>query len=323
MRRRCFTCRRAGRCRRRCGLPTGGCGGDGARTAYLVSGVSGADAALTATLSDGPVYLVPPCGPLPATVAAGLRRVRPQRIVAVGDDRALCPRLLQQAVASTTVRPDEAARDVGIADKQVCLLTRAGHVRCFGESPSGQVVRSPRPVVGLGGPVRSIIAGEQEVCAIDLADAVWCWGGSSVIGPAVRVAGLSGVVDYAPGQRVSCALRGSARLWCRSDGGFVEMRGLPSAVRFVDGAQGSCLREHAAGCLGRGGSRGCRCRGGRGELHDLVRGAERRECRLSRRSRGRELGCLGGRGARAEISGGRGAGVRAGGRDVDRPRFGG
>lgn len=218
--------------------------GDGARTAYLVSGLSAADAALTATLSDRPVYLVAPCGPLPEAVAAGLRRVRPQRVVAVGDDRALCPRILQDAVASTTVRPVDAARDVVIADRQVCLLTRAGYVRCFGESSSGQVVRAPQPVAGLDRPVRSIVAGDQEVCAIDLAGAVWCWGGSSVSGPAVRVAGLSGVEDYAPGQRVSCGLLGTGRLWCRSgDGGFREMRGLPSATRFVYGAHVSCLQE--------------------------------------------------------------------------------
>lgn len=72
---------------------------DGAATAYLTRSDVGADALSASTLRDGPVLLVPPCGPVPTTILAVLDDLGTEQVVALGGSMAVAPQVLEQAVA--------------------------------------------------------------------------------------------------------------------------------------------------------------------------------------------------------------------------------
>ena len=73
---------------------------DGAEVAYLARADQFADAVAGGTLTDGPVLLVPQCGPLPVSVAQELDRLGAERVVALGGEAAVCQAMLDAAAAA-------------------------------------------------------------------------------------------------------------------------------------------------------------------------------------------------------------------------------
>jgi alpha-tubulin suppressor-like RCC1 family protein len=58
-----------------------------------------------------------------------------------------------------------------------CLLSRDGHVRCWGDNALGQLTGSDRPHVVEGlDQVKQLVAGHSQVCALRADASVWCWG---------------------------------------------------------------------------------------------------------------------------------------------------
>lgn len=74
---------------------------DGALIVYLVRADSVADLAATSALAlKSPVLPVPPCGQLPAVIAAEIQRLAPMEVVAVGGVDAICEDMVLQASAA-------------------------------------------------------------------------------------------------------------------------------------------------------------------------------------------------------------------------------
>ncbi|QDO87374.1 hypothetical protein FNH13_02695 [Ornithinimicrobium ciconiae] len=71
----------------------------GADTVYLARGDIFADAIAAGSLTDGPILLVRSCGAVPAAVAAEIKRVDPDRVVALGGTGSICQGTLEQAAA--------------------------------------------------------------------------------------------------------------------------------------------------------------------------------------------------------------------------------
>lgn len=71
---------------------------DGADVVYLADGHSLADAVAGGSLTAGPTLLVPRCGELPTVVAEEVRRLRPERVLTLGGERAICDATLASAV---------------------------------------------------------------------------------------------------------------------------------------------------------------------------------------------------------------------------------
>ncbi|WP_104435570.1 choice-of-anchor L domain-containing protein [Kineococcus xinjiangensis] len=72
----------------------------GAGVVYLARGDVPADALAAGSLSDGPVLLVPSCGPAPITTLAAVKALRPTQVVALGGQGAVCDNLLTSVAAS-------------------------------------------------------------------------------------------------------------------------------------------------------------------------------------------------------------------------------
>lgn len=70
---------------------------NGASTVYLSSQDVNPDALVGGALTAGPILLVPSCGTLPAEVAAEIRRLGADRVVALGGARTVCDDMLRQA----------------------------------------------------------------------------------------------------------------------------------------------------------------------------------------------------------------------------------
>lgn len=77
---------------------------DGAETAYLARHDAFPDALAASSLTDGPVLLAPPCGPIPVVVLAALDDLGVGRVVALGGDAAVADQMVDQAVAGEVNR---------------------------------------------------------------------------------------------------------------------------------------------------------------------------------------------------------------------------
>ncbi|MBW3665847.1 MAG: cell wall-binding repeat-containing protein [Actinobacteria bacterium] len=72
---------------------------NGAETVYLARADNVVDAVAGGVLTDGPVLLVPSCGPLPDVVIEALRDLDPSHVTALGGPTAICPDVLAEAEA--------------------------------------------------------------------------------------------------------------------------------------------------------------------------------------------------------------------------------
>lgn len=70
---------------------------DGATEVYLATGEDFPDALAAGSLTTGPLLLVPRCGELPEVVAGEIDRLDPERVLALGGERAVCSDLLTEA----------------------------------------------------------------------------------------------------------------------------------------------------------------------------------------------------------------------------------
>ena len=192
---------------------------------------------------------------------------------------------------------DDEVEALSAGNAHTCALTADGDVFCWGDNLNGQLGTGdnddsavPLQVVGLPGPVSTIVAGSNHTCASLAEGGVRCWGwgtsgqlGQGVIGSSntpLEVVGLpSGVVatSLGGGQQHTCAGLddGSARCWGRNAAGQlgngstalrvptpVQPIGLESGVSTV-GARGNhscaiqngtiwCFGLNGAGQLGNG-----------------------------------------------------------------------
>jgi hypothetical protein len=135
---------------------------------------------------------------------------------------------------------------IATGGSHTCALTNGGEVRCWGTNGSGQLGMGTRggssldpvEVVGLGGGVTAIRAGDWHTCALTGAGGVACWGaaGSATDGSPVDVVGLAtDVVAITAGGDTSCALRGTGAVtcWGSFDAAPVDVDGLGGDIRVL------------------------------------------------------------------------------------------
>jgi putative cell wall-binding protein len=72
---------------------------NGASVAYLARADAFADALSGGVLTDGPILLVPSCGQLPGVIGDEIRRLSPDRVIALGGGGAVCDDILDAAAS--------------------------------------------------------------------------------------------------------------------------------------------------------------------------------------------------------------------------------
>jgi alpha-tubulin suppressor-like RCC1 family protein len=182
---------------------------------------------------------------------------------------------------------------VSAGDNHACALLDDGSVQCWGQNFSGQlgdgtdVDRSrPAAVIGLGGAVAEVVAGDFHSCALIVGGTVQCWGSNSSgrLGDGsntdsltpIAVTGLAGpAIALEAGKDHTCAIiqGGSVQCWGRNNAGQlgngstidqptpVQVSGLTGPVTALAGGQEhtcaliqggamQCWGENAFGRLG-------------------------------------------------------------------------
>ena len=224
----------------------------GARTAYIVNGVSGVDAAATVSLVDGPVLLVPPCGTAPSDVVVFLNKVQPHRIVTIGDRAAVCDDMLRAPGFAPMVQEEERAVDVAVASSGACVLAEDGDVDCWNLKLEDPLIRPLRgPLTwdsALTGATRLERGMWNDICAFESGGDVVCWDTSSAVehqDPPVRriFRAADGIIDYQAFAYGACGLGRDGRVWCH-DTHFPKptvRAGLGQATQIAIGGMASCL----------------------------------------------------------------------------------
>lgn len=197
---------------------------DGARTAYLVEGLTGVDAAAAVSLVDGPVLMVPRCGPLPRETAEALAALKPGRIVAVGGAASVCNEVLTQAGAAVGAqRVTHTAVDV-LGD---CILSDAGGMWCWDSNPRASA-RAPRLVPGAESGMRMLVSSGLGQCVVSMAGELLCRSGDGAVSRVDRVP--DGVVGYVSVyESGGCVVLADGRVWCHSSSSERPLTG-----RFAD-----------------------------------------------------------------------------------------
>ncbi|MBS0555791.1 MAG: Ig-like domain repeat protein [Proteobacteria bacterium] len=152
-------------------------------------------------------------------------------------------------VAALVPTRNAAALDIAAGSQHACAITAAHGVKCWGSDGAGQlgdglgtpnIPKGPVDVVGLSGPVISIVAGALHTCALISGGAVQCWGNNSSgqLGNGdtagaqqnspVNVVGLgSGVVAISASGGQSgnhtCALKTTGAMVCWGDNGYGQL----------------------------------------------------------------------------------------------------
>lgn len=106
----------------------------GAARVYLARADDLADAVVAGTLTDGPVLLVPACGPVPPRVASAVTDLAPRAVVALGGPRAVCD-LTRDRVADRPAPPDATRAPKDVADAVAALAFAEGTIRA-GDTPA-------------------------------------------------------------------------------------------------------------------------------------------------------------------------------------------
>jgi alpha-tubulin suppressor-like RCC1 family protein len=122
-----------------------------------------------------------------------------------------------------------------------CALTNTGGVKCWGNNHSGElgdgtaITRStPVDVIGLPGPMKAVVAGSWNSCALTNNGGTYCWGSNMLGGlgngtttnssAPVKVNILTaGVSLLSGGEYHMCALAGTGQVWCWGAGMNGEM----------------------------------------------------------------------------------------------------
>ncbi|MBI4732113.1 MAG: zinc ribbon domain-containing protein, partial [Chloroflexi bacterium] len=162
--------------------------------------------------------------------------------------------------------------------QHVCVLTRAGDVKCWGYGGDGQLgngstesAYAPADVAGLTGNVIAIGAGLKHTCAVLENGTIKCWGGNEYgqLGDgttetrltSVSVYGISDAVAVAAGQMYTCALTNSGGVKCWGEGVHlgsgsyenslvpVDVLGLGSGVQFISAGVGHTCAVTTSGGL--------------------------------------------------------------------------
>lgn len=89
----------------------------GADDVFLARVDDVADAIAAGSLDTGPVLLVPGCGDLPDGVRDAIRRILPNRVIALGGEDAVCEEVLQAAVTGDPGQRDLTPLRLGGADR--------------------------------------------------------------------------------------------------------------------------------------------------------------------------------------------------------------
>lgn len=110
--------------------------------AYLARADVFADAVAAGSLIDGPVLLVPPCGPLPEVVGEQISRLEVEEVIALGGTEAVCDDILA-AAAALAVPQSSSYRDGTwcVGTPEDCAAATAAR-----SGGSGSAVRQPDPM---------------------------------------------------------------------------------------------------------------------------------------------------------------------------------
>lgn len=207
---------------------------EGATRVYLVDGGSGADVAAAASLVDGPMLLVPRCGPVPEAVRRAVGVLRPTEVVAIGGTAAVCDALAAHVAAGVTPAPRKSAVDVAALDERMCVVASDGTGACRGRGLWGALP-------GRVGRLRAVTldwAGHgADVYASTSAGEVWRWRWSGDVagrprftGPA-RMKGPRGRVARFVLQesgRPAAVLEDGTVVWLTPAGSWEPLQGLGS-----------------------------------------------------------------------------------------------
>jgi len=124
---------------------------------------------------------------------------------------------------------------IAVGEEHVCVRTRAGGVRCWGDNSFGRVgaagagILGPTTPIGLGSGVSSLAVGASASCAIQGGD-LKCWGDGStgLLGPNVMtesstpVVVMTGVEAIAMGAHHACAIQNGG-LFCWGENTFGQL----------------------------------------------------------------------------------------------------
>ena len=170
---------------------------EAADAVHLARADVAADALAAGALADGPVLLVPSCGPVPAAVAEEIRRLDPDEVVALGGPTAVCEDLLADAAAGRDAvrvagdtRIDTAA---AIARRAASPGTPAVFLASAAEGPdavaAGSLTEGPVLLVPERGPVPAVV--RDVIDALD-PGVVVALGGATAVGPDVLLDAAAG-----------------------------------------------------------------------------------------------------------------------------------
>ena len=174
----------------------------GVEVAYLARANVFADAVAGGALTDGPILLVPSCGPIPASVTAELGRLDPARVVALGGASAVCDQVLTDAAKAAGVTASATSRLSGanrfatsVAISQAAFPTEADSVYLaradvFVDAVAGGVlVDGPVLLVPTNGPVPASV--QAEIDRLNPSEVV-ALGGRSAVSDQVLTAAATG-----------------------------------------------------------------------------------------------------------------------------------
>lgn len=179
-----------------------------AQRVYLARADDAADALAAGTLADGPVLLVPSCGPVPGEVVTEVARLRPETVTVLGGVQAVCSstateaadgRPLERLAGESRIATAAAVARAAFPDgaDEVYLATAATGPDAV---VAGALTRGPILLVPSHGPVPAEV--QAEIDRLDPARVV-AIGGTAVVSDGT----LADAAGTRPGSRLAGATR--------------------------------------------------------------------------------------------------------------------